>query len=282
MLPAVPFHLVGATVVSSRRLPVLFLLAATALAGGLWPLAGSAQVIRGTVIDAATGDVVVAAYVAILDTGGVAVGGGATGADGRFSLRAPGQGAYRFRASRLGYDGALSELVDVRSGADVSLLLRMKPSPVDIPSITVEANARVARLESVGFYQRRAMGFGHFLTEEQIEAKVPIRTTDLLRNMPGVRVLIDRWTGEEYDVMMRGAEAMFIRGGCMPSIVVDGYVVRAGGITPRGMGTPPSLNGTVRATEIEALEVYNGPAGVPVGASGSVSPCGAVVVWRKR
>ncbi len=257
--------------------PLLTLTAVAQFAAGL-----SAQTVHGTVVDAASGDVIAAAYVAVLDTGGIAVGGGATGADGRFLLRVPGMGAYRFRASRLGYDGALTERVEVARDADVALLLRMRPSPVEIPSITVEANARVARLESAGFYRRRFMGFGHFLTSEQIEAKVPIRTTDLLRGIPGVvRVVVDKWTGEEVDVMMRAGEAMYIRGGCIPSIIIDGFVVRTGGIPPR-MGTPPSLNGIVRPTEIEALEIYPGPAGVPVQAAGSVSPCGAIVVWRKR
>ncbi len=238
-----------------------------------------AQVVRGTVVDAATGDVVVAAYVAILDTAGVAVGGGATGADGRFLVRAPARGAYRFRTSRLGYDGALTELVDVQPGADVSLLVRLRPSPVDIPSITVEANGRVARLESAGFYHRRAMGFGHFLTEAQIEAKVPILTTDLLRNIPGVRVVGDGLLG---DAIMAGAEAMYLRGGCRPSIVIDRYVVQVGGIKPRYPLMAPHLNEYIRPTEIEALEVYTSPAGVPAWAAGSVSPCGAIVVWRKR
>ncbi len=82
--------------------------------------------------------------------------------------------------------------------------------------------------------------------------------------------------------MMRGAEAMFVRGPCMPSILVDGYVVRVGGTPPRGQGSLPSLNGTVRAADIEALEVYNGPAGLPAQASGTISPCGAIVIWRRR
>ncbi len=262
----------GRCSVSFRRLRLPLLLTAATFAAGAPSL--SAQVIRGTVVDAATGDAVAAAYVAILDTGGVAVGGGATGADGRFLLRVPGRGLYRFRASRLGYDGLLTEAVDVGPSADVPLLLRLRTSPVEIPSITVEANRHVARLEDVGFYRRRAMGFGHFLTPEQIEARVALRVTDLLRNLAGVRVV-----GGELDVMMPGAEAMFIRGGCFPSIVLDGYVVRVGGIPSRGWMW---LKDLLNPAEIEALEVYPSAAGVPAQAAGYVSPCGAIVAWTKR
>ncbi len=260
--------------VSARRLRLPVLLAATTLAAGPLAWSASAQVIHGTVVDAATGDVVAAAYVAILDTAGVAVGGGATGADGRFVVRAPRYGVYRLRASQLGYDGLLTEVVGAGPGGELSLLLRMRPSPVDIPSLTVEANRRVARLEAVGFYQRRAMGFGHYLTPEQIVARNASYTGDLLQGLAGIRVIGD--LGRQI-VLTRASMSMFVRGPCAPSVVVDGYPVVVGGI-----GGPVSLDQLVAPQDIEALEVYPGPAGVPVQYSGYMSPCGAIVIWTRR
>ncbi len=273
-LPAIPFYASGATVVSSFRLPAPILLAAATLAAGLSPLAAPAQVIRGSIIDAATGDGIAAAYVAILDTGGVAVGGGATGADGRFALQVPRRAVYRLRASRLGYDGAVSAPIDLGSGADGSVLLRLAPTPVELPSLTVEANARVARLEDVGFYRRRAMGFGHLLAPEEIVAKNAVWVSDLLRGMAGVRVIGNPGSAS---IITRASSSMFLRGQCWPSIVLDGYIVSVG-----GLGGGGSLDRFLSPHDIEALEVYPGPAGVPVQYSGYMSPCGAILIWRRR
>ncbi len=260
--------------VSSRRTRLPLLLAATTLAAGFSALSAPAQVIRGTVVDAASGDPIVAAYVAILDTTGVAVGGGATGTDGRFIVRAPVYGSFRLRASRLGYNGALSALVGITPDRDAPVLLRMSASPVTLSSLTVEANRRVARLEDVGFYRRRVMGFGHFLTPEQIVAKNASYASDLLQGLAGIRILGNLGSAI---VVTRASTTMFFRGGCGPTVVVDGYPVVVGGI-----GGPVSIDQVVAPQDIEALEVYPGPAGVPVQYSGYMSPCGAILIWKRR
>ncbi len=259
---------------SARYFRFPLLLAAATFAAGFLPVTAPAQVVRGTIIDATTGDAVAAAYVAILDTTGIAVGGGATGADGRFVVRAPSYGRYRLRASRLGYDGVVTELVGLDSGDQVSLLLRLKPSPVDIPSITAEANRRVARLEDVGFYRRRALGFGHFLTPEQIVARNASYAGDLLQGLAGIRVVGN--LGSQV-ILTRASTTMFFRGGCHPSVVMDGYPLVIG-----GLGGAVSIDQLVSPQDIEALEVYPGPAGVPAQYSGYMSPCGAIVIWRRR
>ena len=69
---------------------------------------------------------------------------------------------------------------------------------------------------------------------------------------------------------------MFIGKGCAPTVVLDGVVVTAGG--SGGTGDLDSFN----PFNLEAIEIYPSPAGVPVQYSGYMSPCGAVLLWSRR
>jgi hypothetical protein len=59
--------------------------------------------------------------------------------------------------------------------------------------------------------------------------------------------------------------------------VLDGVVLRVG-----GTGGSGSLDGLLNPFDIEAIEVYPSPAGVPVQYSGYMSPCGAIIAWSRR
>ena len=78
---------------------------------------------------------------------------------------------------------------------------------------------------------------------------------------------------------MRAANTMFFRRPCRPSVVLDGVVLQPGGTGSRG---DLPLDALVNPFNIEALEVYPGPEGVPVQYSGYLSPCGAILVWSRR
>jgi len=72
---------------------------------------------------------------------------------------------------------------------------------------------------------------------------------------------------------------MFFRGKCQPSVVLDGVLLRAGGVGSRG---DLSLDDLISPFNVEAVEVYPGPEGVPIQYSGHMSPCGAIIVWSRR
>ncbi len=78
---------------------------------------------------------------------------------------------------------------------------------------------------------------------------------------------------------MPASTMMFTRGSCHPSVVLDGVVLRAGGIGKPG---DPTLDRLLNPFNIEAVEVYPSPAGVPVQYQGYVSPCGAILAWSRR
>jgi len=131
-------------------------------------------------------------------------------------------------------------------------------SPVRLDPLVVETERRTFGIMG-DFAGRRRSRPGTFFDREEIESRHLGRFSDLLRVVPGARIVPDGPYG--YTVRLRG--------GCRPTLVVDGMKL----LTEEGMDDilPPG--------DLEAVEVYHG-ASVP--AEFGSSPCGAIVVWTRR
>ncbi len=232
-----------------------------------------AQTVQGTVFDAESGVPISLANVALLATDDSIVGRHVTDKDGRFVIRAPEAGSYRLRASRISYAPFTTDTFALETGQDAVAELRLRPIPTPLDPIEVVVEERVPRLVRVGFYKRQAKGFGKFRTPEDLEALHPIYPEDLFYGMSGVRVQSrGRVMGSAYRL-------------CALSVTVDGLLVQRGGFL-RSKAVPsltddPSWTDLWHVKDIEAIEVYPRPGGVPVWLSGTVSPCGALLIWTK-
>jgi TonB family protein len=113
------------------------------------------------------------------------------------------------------------------------------------------------------FQRRRDLGFGRFITAADIDRQNAIRTTDLLRMIPGLAIQ----TGF-------GQSAIRIRGNsCAPYVWIDGTPASAGYLDV-DMFAPNSLAG---------IEVYSGAATVPVELRGprGEGSCGVIALWSR-
>jgi hypothetical protein len=108
------------------------------------------------------------------------------------------------------------------------------------------------------FMRRARSGWGHVLTPQQIAKRNALQATDLFRMMPGVRVSPSRGFGN----------AVTLRGGCMPTVYMNGMRMDDSAATEIDQLASPS--------EITAVEVYN-TAGRPAQFWGN--NCGSVVLW---
>lgn len=253
----------------SVRLVLVILLASA------WPPStrASAQMIRGVVVDSTSGEPVEGAVVALSSPAGDSIETTWTDSAGRFRLDAPVTGFYSVRASHIGYEAGARDSVAVASEARTMIVLRLAPRPLPMDTLSVEAEALVPHLDRAGFYHRMRVRIGHFITGDQIRHRGATRTADLLRGLPGVRV-IDGRDGSA-SVVMRGGATMMIGGSCRTAIVIDGVVTRdaAGG----------GLDGLPHPDEIEGIEVYTGATVLPAGVGGgTIAPCGAVLIWTRR
>ncbi len=240
-----------------------------------------AQVLGGTIMDSASGQPLVGARLLLLDSAGTAIRAAVTSGDGRFTFNVPRLGEYRVLVSRIGYPIILSKAFVIDSAIIARVTLTLPSTPITLDTVTVVttgADKRLPYLVDAGFYRRKQLGFGHYLTRADIDKRDPEVMTDLLRGMVGVRV----WCLPGFlscDVDTRAAKSMFLRGKCHPSVVLDGVVLRAGGVGNKG---DMLLDQLINPFNVEAIEIYPGPEGVPVQYGGYLSPCGAIIAWSRR
>jgi len=181
---------------------------------------------------------------------------------GRFILRDMPAGPATLAVRRLGFE-PLDMAIEIRGGATQSVAVVMTALPQDLPGMTTSALLDV-RLSD--FYRHRQSGIGFFITRQEIEDRQADRISDILRRVPGTRLGSDR-TG-------RAALRIKRSGGgrdCPPDIWVDG--VRATGMSVDD----------VPLTDVEALEMYRGPAGLPPEMNNRFGnpACGALVIWTR-
>ena len=77
----------------------------------------------------------------------------------------------------------------VKPGSLTRVTVSLGRAPVVLAETRVRAKAVSARGWRRGFDQRRQRGFGHFLTRADIEKRAARYVSDLLRGIPGVRIL---------------------------------------------------------------------------------------------
>jgi Carboxypeptidase regulatory-like domain/TonB-dependent Receptor Plug Domain len=155
--------------------------------------------------------------------------------------------------------------VRLRSGRTDSLVFSLAALATTLAGVLVEDEyeARSRRLLA-GFWERRERGFGHFLTRSDIEKRDAHEFADLARMVPSVTV-----------GMRNGRRTIRFRSfgarDCPPQYVVDGMRIEN--------GSPDEFT----PQDVEAIELYSGPATIPPQFAPRFNSftCGAVVIWTR-
>lgn len=130
----------------------------------------------------------------------VMVGGGDRGglADqtGAFQLAGLSAGTHTVEVRHIGYAPRTFTL-EVDAGEFVEMAVALEVAPVRIANLTARG-----RRDATGFEARSRRATGHFITREDIDEQRPARFTDLLRSVPGVR-LISTGGGERVEMAGR-------------------------------------------------------------------------------
>lgn len=258
----------------SRR-SIRLMMIASLLGGG----AAEGQEVRGTVRDAETARPVVLPYVALVAEGRELVAASLGDDRGRFSLRAPAPGSYFLYVVRSGYRPVLDGLFELGAGGVVEVTVGLTPAPVGLDRLDVVVEGGVRDLRAVGYYERKALGLGHFIERETIDRLAFDDLTDALRGIPQLAVLTPGPTFG-FPTELLNPAIVVRRGGqtCSPDLYIDGGLVAFG--SPRGNDEPVRPDDYVDPSDVEAVEVYTGPADVPVAYEGT-GVCGVVLVWTR-
>lgn len=182
--------------------------------------------------------------------------------DGSYRLRVP-VGLTSITARRLGYS-PMTQNITVDSVRDRRLDFRLVPVPSSLASLTVKAlrEPYEARLE--GFNQRSKLKVGHFVTRERIERANSSAVSDILREIPALKVGGMRNQGRM--IRLRGMD-------CAPLVFVDGFPASAGEFDVD----------MIDVHSIEGIEVYVGLGSTPAEFTGprDLARCGVIAIWSR-
>ena len=255
---------------SMRR--VLFALAYTVLLGSFSASAAMAQQqgsITGRVFDAASGQPIAAAQVAIVGT----TLGSQTNSDGVYTIRGVSPGSVEVRVLRVGF-AEQRQTVTVSSGQQVTADFRMAVAPISLSPVVTTATGDQRRVE-VG------NSIANVDAARIVEQSVVTNVGDLLTSRAaGVMVMPATQTGAGIRIRIRGNSSLSLSNN--PIYIIDG--VRMEGTTGSSSvsvgGSAASRIGDLNPDEIESMEVIRGPSAATL--YGTDAANGVIVITTKR
>jgi hypothetical protein len=185
-----------------------------------------------------------------------------TGDSGEFRLTGLPVGTNVFNVRRLGYQPA-SFTAALKSGRTHRATFALSVSAQSLPLIAVSDTTKTHWLDQ--FERRRSMSRGTFITRADIVKRTARLGSDIVRTVPGVRVIPGRAGSMNQVIMNRGS------GGrpCIPTMYVHNMPYSG-------------VLDDFSADDIEALEVYVGISEIPpeLDKNGR-GICGVIVVWTR-
>jgi hypothetical protein len=184
---------------------------------------------------------------------------------GRFHVAQMPEGARGVFVRRLGFAPARVRITPSAGETD-SVLVTLAHVVQQLPELTVqEYHDSLSHAVLSGFWERRARGFGKFVTRDDIEQRGSSEFVELMRSVPGVS--IQNYRGRR-DIRFRGAVGSMFRD-CRPQYWVDGVPLQGGSAEE------------FSPDNVEAVELYASPATTPPQFATRDRTCGTVVVWTR-
>lgn len=178
-------------------------------------------------------------------------------------LRVP-AGRATFLIRRMGF-APVQFYWDVTGLPSDTMNVTLRSRPLELAPIVVSERETRRFLYIDDFYRRRERGQGHFITRAEIEARRTSRLSDVVRSIPGLRLVRTRG-----GFGVRFVSAASVQRDCAPMIWLDGQ--RAPGM---------ELD-ELQASDIEGIELYNGPSTTPLRFSQHhFTTCGTIVIWTR-
>jgi hypothetical protein len=221
-----------------------------------------AQILTGRVVELGSERPIVAASIGVFSSDQSIVW---TESDstGFFRLALPAPGRYSIRVERLGYAKAETETIEVGRMELVEVAISLRVDAVEIEPLVVVTRRTIA--PSAEFYRRIEEGLrtgsGRFITRDQLDSTSTMSVTSLLLRVPFI--------GMGVDTLRRPTPVMLSRGGCVPTLYLNGAPWTAG---------YEALDGMLLPTSLEGVEIYRSGSEVPADLLG----CAAIVLWTRE
>ena len=173
----------------------------------------------------------------------------------------PGAVTIEFRPA---HRAPLSYPLALEAGKTTNLAVKVDTLSVALPEVVVEGADKPAAKMGEFFRHKNSGHGGTFITRAQIEKKQPRVMSDMLRQVPGLRVDCGFGTCQ----VQSFEEARRIMGNCPIQYFLDG--------TPF-QGDIDELT----PDQVEGIEVYRGSSTIPPEFNSGTSMCGVIAVWSR-
>jgi hypothetical protein len=191
--------------------------------------------------------------------------------------------AVRLQVRRLSYKPNTTPVLHFDDHKFFQLEVRLDPDAILLAPLEVVAWSKVEPspfLES--FKERVETGNGYYITRADVEARRPMYTTDLLRDVPGL-TLIGSGSGLHPMVSVSGRSTTTQMGGnCPTQIWIDGFLLNRRTIGGAGPTQDFRIDDAVSPGSIEGIEVYRGLSSVPAEFLNEDARCGVIAIWTRR
>lgn len=196
-----------------------------------------------------------------------------TGMNGRFRFLGVPPGSYVMIVRRIGLR-PVSSVVNVAPSDTIRLSFALERSVKNLDTVVIAAKRQSIRMAE--FEGRRRLGFGEFMTREEIMKNPSVFATELLRRFKTINVSPNYEVGPipaYYALSRREGGSILGTGGgyCAMQVMLDGFA----------LPTPFDLSQLPSPKELGAIEVYNGPATLPPQFGGGDRRCGMVLIWTR-
>lgn len=231
----------------------------------------AAQAVSGRVRVGAAVDGIPGVRVSLLADSVREAGAVVTDSAGRYVLPAKRAGRYALRFQRIGFRPMTSPLLILVPDSTARMDVELVPVVQRLGEVKVMGTATPVVDFMRGFERRRLRGLGRYLTRDQIEMRGATNTTDLLRGMLGMELMVDD-KGELFAQSSRG-ERSLNRGGngpCHAAVYLDGLDLSG-----------EAIDRVIRPSSVEAIESYAGAAGLPAEFRHGNGSCGVIFVWTR-
>ncbi len=191
---------------------------------------------------------------------------------GIFSLGDVPAGVYRVQVRAVGRQPFV-ETIAVGTSGRIERAFLLAPARNELERVTVTADGNLDAMRLAGFNERRELGLGRFLVEDELDAATGRRLSDVLTSrMPGVQIVRGPGSSESYLASKRGYQRVEGGGPCLVRVYVDGMLRYNGqGRFNIDEFDPSQLSGIEFYTVSQTPPQFN-PTGVN---------CGTIVIWTR-
>lgn len=176
---------------------------------------------------------------------------------------------FYLRTKRMGYAEVMTGPLLMAKSDTLKIVIRLEFEGVVLDEIVVLGKRIEEMLMKNGFYERKEMGFGHYVTYKEIKNRSFDKVTNILQPIPGIIITYNIYDREKRQFVTKITSK---RNAGMPvNIYVDGFSI----------GEPMYLD-SLNPYDIAAVEYYPSSATAPSEFGGGWRPGGLLLIWTKR